>query len=96
MFSAADHEYMARALRLAENGLYSTTPNPRVACLIVKDGAVVGEGYHRRAGEAHDLRGVVPHRADGRIHLHQGEFHAGCAPVFSKKAAGRSAGRFRA
>ena len=53
MFSAADHEYMARALRLAENGLYSTTPNPRVACLIVKDGAVVGEGYHRRAGEAH-------------------------------------------
>lgn len=53
MFSAADHEYMARALRLAESGLYSTTPNPRVACLIVKDGVVVGEGYHRRAGEAH-------------------------------------------
>ena len=53
MFSAADHEYMARALRLAEIGLYSTTPNPRVGCLLVKDGKVVGEGYHQRAGEAH-------------------------------------------
>ena len=53
MFSAADHESMARALRLAELGLYSTTPNPRVACLIVKEGKVVGEGWHRRAGEPH-------------------------------------------
>jgi len=44
---------MARALRLAENGLYTTTPNPRVGCVIVKDGAVVGEGWHVRAGEPH-------------------------------------------
>jgi len=44
---------MARALRLAELGLYSSTPNPRVGCVIVKDGVVVGEGWHRRAGEAH-------------------------------------------
>jgi len=53
MFSAADHEYMARALRLAEQGLYTTTPNPRVGCVIVKGGAVVGEGWHVRAGEPH-------------------------------------------
>ena len=53
MFSAADHEFMARALQLAEQGLYSTTPNPRVGCVIVNDGLVVGEGWHRRAGEAH-------------------------------------------
>jgi len=53
MFSAADHGFMGRALRLAELGLYSTTPNPRVACLIVKAGVIVGEGWHRRAGEAH-------------------------------------------
>jgi diaminohydroxyphosphoribosylaminopyrimidine deaminase/5-amino-6-(5-phosphoribosylamino)uracil reductase len=53
MFSAADHEYMARALSLAERGLYSTTPNPRVGCVIVKDGAVVGEGWHLKAGEQH-------------------------------------------
>ena len=44
---------MARALRLAEFGLYSTAPNPRVGCVIVKDGQVVGEGWHRVAGEAH-------------------------------------------
>ena len=53
MSSAADHDFMARALRLAELGLYSTTPNPRVGCVIVKDGRVVGEGWHRKAGEVH-------------------------------------------
>lgn len=44
---------MARALRLAERGLYSTSPNPRVGCVIVKDGEVVGEGWHQKAGEPH-------------------------------------------
>jgi diaminohydroxyphosphoribosylaminopyrimidine deaminase/5-amino-6-(5-phosphoribosylamino)uracil reductase len=53
MFTAADHEFMARALRLAERGLYSTTPNPRVGCVVVKAGRIVGEGWHQRAGEAH-------------------------------------------
>lgn len=52
-FRAADHEFMARALRLAELGLFTSTPNPRVGCVIVKEGEVVGEGWHRRAGEAH-------------------------------------------
>jgi diaminohydroxyphosphoribosylaminopyrimidine deaminase/5-amino-6-(5-phosphoribosylamino)uracil reductase len=59
-FSAEDHAHMARALRLAERGLYTTTPNPRVGCVLVKDGAVVGEGWHARAGgphaEVHALR----------------------------------------
>ncbi|MBU0500918.1 MAG: bifunctional diaminohydroxyphosphoribosylaminopyrimidine deaminase/5-amino-6-(5-phosphoribosylamino)uracil reductase RibD [Gammaproteobacteria bacterium] len=44
---------MARALRLAERGLYTTDPNPRVGALVVKDGVVVGEGFHHRAGEPH-------------------------------------------
>ena len=52
-FSAADHEFMAQALRLAERGLYTTDPNPRVGCVIVKNGRVVGEGWHVRAGEPH-------------------------------------------
>lgn len=52
-FSAEDHAHMARALRLAEHGLYTTTPNPRVGCVLVKDGQVVGEGWHARAGEPH-------------------------------------------
>ncbi len=44
---------MAQALRLAEKGLYTTTPNPRVGCVIVRDGKVVGSGWHERAGEPH-------------------------------------------
>jgi diaminohydroxyphosphoribosylaminopyrimidine deaminase/5-amino-6-(5-phosphoribosylamino)uracil reductase len=53
MFTSADHGHMSRALELARLGLATTTPNPRVGCVIVKDGAVVGEGWHRRAGEPH-------------------------------------------
>ena len=44
---------MARALELAARGLFTTTPNPRVGCIVVKDGAVVGEGWHEKAGESH-------------------------------------------
>lgn len=44
---------MARALALAARGLETTTPNPRVGCVLIKDGAVVGEGWHARAGEPH-------------------------------------------
>ena len=44
---------MARALELARQGLYSTHPNPRVGCVIVRDGQIVGEGWHVRAGEPH-------------------------------------------
>lgn len=44
---------MAQALRLAERGLYGTSPNPRVGCVLVRDGDVVGTGWHRRAGEPH-------------------------------------------
>lgn len=52
-FSADDHTFMARAIRLAARGLATTDPNPRVGCVIVRDGHVVGEGWHERAGEAH-------------------------------------------
>jgi diaminohydroxyphosphoribosylaminopyrimidine deaminase/5-amino-6-(5-phosphoribosylamino)uracil reductase len=48
-----DFGFMARALRLAARGLYTTTPNPRVGCVIVRDGTIVGEGWHARAGEPH-------------------------------------------
>lgn len=52
-FSAADARHMARALQLARRGLYTTDPNPRVGCVVVNGGAVVGEGWHVRAGEPH-------------------------------------------
>ncbi len=44
---------MAQAIRLAERGLNTTSPNPRVGCVLVKNGMVVGEGWHERAGEPH-------------------------------------------
>lgn len=52
-FSQEDHAFMARALRLAERGLYSTSPNPRVGCVVVKNGRILGEGWHQKAGEPH-------------------------------------------
>jgi diaminohydroxyphosphoribosylaminopyrimidine deaminase/5-amino-6-(5-phosphoribosylamino)uracil reductase len=53
MFTPADREFMARALRLAERGLFTTTPNPRVGAVVVRGDEIVGEGFHERAGEAH-------------------------------------------
>lgn len=52
-FTPDDHVYMAQALRLAEQGLYTTMPNPRVGCVIVKNKVVVGEGAHLKAGTPH-------------------------------------------
>ncbi|MEQ6916098.1 bifunctional diaminohydroxyphosphoribosylaminopyrimidine deaminase/5-amino-6-(5-phosphoribosylamino)uracil reductase RibD [Halomonas aquatica] len=45
--------WMALALKLARHGLYTTDPNPRVGCVLVKAGRVIGEGWHERAGEPH-------------------------------------------
>ncbi len=52
-FSAGDHALMARALRLAERGAYTTKPNPMVGCVLAHGDEVVGEGWHQRAGEPH-------------------------------------------
>lgn len=52
-FSAADHGFMARALHLAARGIFTTTPNPRVGCVLVRNGSVIGEGWHEQAGEPH-------------------------------------------
>jgi len=51
--NALDDAYMERALSLAARGLYTTDPNPRVGCVLVRDDRVAGEGWHERAGEAH-------------------------------------------
>ncbi|HLY96332.1 MAG TPA: bifunctional diaminohydroxyphosphoribosylaminopyrimidine deaminase/5-amino-6-(5-phosphoribosylamino)uracil reductase RibD [Sideroxyarcus sp.] len=51
--NAADSQWMAQALRLAERGLHTTSPNPRVGCVLVKEDKAVGEGWHERAGEPH-------------------------------------------
>ena len=66
-FTEDDRRHMARALALAERGLYTTTPNPRVGCVIVRDGCVLGEGFHERAGLAH---AEVAALADARTRGH--------------------------
>ncbi|MEH6625667.1 MAG: bifunctional diaminohydroxyphosphoribosylaminopyrimidine deaminase/5-amino-6-(5-phosphoribosylamino)uracil reductase RibD [Motiliproteus sp.] len=52
-FDQHDQNYMARAIRLAAKGIYSTHPNPRVGCVLVKNNVIIGEGFHLRAGEGH-------------------------------------------
>ncbi|KPQ21052.1 MAG: bifunctional diaminohydroxyphosphoribosylaminopyrimidine deaminase / 5-amino-6-(5-phosphoribosylamino)uracil reductase RibD [Halomonas sp. HL-93] len=59
---------MSRALVLAARGLYTSDPNPRVGCVIVRDGEIIGEGFHRRAGEPHaeiNALSAVGDRAQG-------------------------------
>ncbi len=48
-----DQHFMARAIRLARQGWYTTFPNPRVGCVLVKDGEILAEGWHEKAGEGH-------------------------------------------
>jgi diaminohydroxyphosphoribosylaminopyrimidine deaminase/5-amino-6-(5-phosphoribosylamino)uracil reductase len=73
MFTPADEHHMARALRLAARGLFTTTPNPRVGCVLVRDGTVVAEGFHERAGEPHAeinaLRAAGPRAAGATVYL---------------------------
>ena len=51
-----DQEYMQRAIRLAKKARGFTNPNPMVGAVIVKDGRIIGEGYHRKCGELHAER----------------------------------------
>ncbi len=53
MNSTTDLRHMSRALQLARRGLYTADPNPRVGCVLVREGRIVGEGWHERTGEAH-------------------------------------------
>ncbi len=53
MWTTSDHQHMSRALQLARRGLYSTDPNPRVGCVLVKDDVVLSEGWHQKAGQPH-------------------------------------------
>jgi len=65
--SDIDRALMARALALAARGLYTTTPNPRVGCVIARGADVLGEGWHERAGGPHaEVAALADARAKGR------------------------------
>ena len=53
MSALIDSQFMAQAIQLAQNGLYTTDPNPHVGCLLVQNGTVIAEGWTQRAGFAH-------------------------------------------
>ncbi len=53
MFSDSDHAAMQQALALAARGLFTTTPNPRVGCVLSKNGQIIGQGFTQPAGQAH-------------------------------------------
>jgi diaminohydroxyphosphoribosylaminopyrimidine deaminase/5-amino-6-(5-phosphoribosylamino)uracil reductase len=66
MFSQTDFSHMERALALAARGMYTTTPNPRVGCVLVKDGEVIGEGFTQPAGQDHaEIRALKDARSRG-------------------------------
>ena len=54
-------EYMLRAIELAKQGVGWTSPNPLVGAVIVKDGRIIGEGYHEKYGELHAERNAIKH-----------------------------------
>ncbi|WP_026972988.1 bifunctional diaminohydroxyphosphoribosylaminopyrimidine deaminase/5-amino-6-(5-phosphoribosylamino)uracil reductase RibD [Aliagarivorans marinus] len=65
-FSAQDCRWMARAIQLAKRGRYTTAPNPNVGCVIVRDGQLLGEGFHRKAGEGHaEVNAIADAKAKG-------------------------------
>jgi diaminohydroxyphosphoribosylaminopyrimidine deaminase / 5-amino-6-(5-phosphoribosylamino)uracil reductase len=69
----SDSLFLDAAVELARGGLYSTTPNPRVGCLLVRDGAVIGRGWHHRAGEPHaEAMALIDVRIRGRERLLEG------------------------
>lgn len=53
LFTPLDYQMMSRAIELAKGGIYTTAPNPNVGCVITRNGEIVGEGFHYRAGEPH-------------------------------------------
>jgi diaminohydroxyphosphoribosylaminopyrimidine deaminase/5-amino-6-(5-phosphoribosylamino)uracil reductase len=71
-----DFTFMARAIQLAKKGQYTTHPNPRVGCVIVKDDKIIGEGYHQKAGQPHaeinalqDIQNAEPNGATAYVTL---------------------------
>ncbi|HET7670414.1 MAG TPA: bifunctional diaminohydroxyphosphoribosylaminopyrimidine deaminase/5-amino-6-(5-phosphoribosylamino)uracil reductase RibD [Burkholderiales bacterium] len=92
-FSEFDHAMMRRALELAAKGLYTTTPNPRVGCVVTRGDTVVGEGWHERAGgphaEAAALQNVAAEGATVYVNLEPCSHHGRTPPcvdlLLSKK-----------
>ena len=67
MLSSNDEVFLRRAVTIAGNGLFSARPNPRVGCVIAKNGRVIGEGWHVRAGDAHAEINALASASDSTV-----------------------------
>ncbi len=66
MYTAVDHQFMSQALAEAQKALYLSNPNPRVGCVIVREGQVIGRGYTQRVGGAHaEVQALADTKANG-------------------------------
>ena len=67
MYSAVDHQFMSEALAEAQKALYLSNPNPRVGCVIVKDGEIIGRGFTQKVGEAHaEIQALADAKSKGK------------------------------
>ncbi len=67
MYSAVDHQFMSEALAEAQKALYLSNPNPRVGCVIVKDGQIIGRGFTQKVGEAHaEVQALADAKSNGK------------------------------
>ncbi|MBV9191294.1 MAG: bifunctional diaminohydroxyphosphoribosylaminopyrimidine deaminase/5-amino-6-(5-phosphoribosylamino)uracil reductase RibD [Betaproteobacteria bacterium] len=83
-FNTLDQAMMRRALALAERGLFTTTPNPRVGCVVARDGKIIGEGWHEKAGGPHAevraLQGIDASGATVYVNLEPCNHHGRTPP----------------
>jgi diaminohydroxyphosphoribosylaminopyrimidine deaminase / 5-amino-6-(5-phosphoribosylamino)uracil reductase len=67
MYTAVDHQWMGEALAEAQKALYLANPNPRVGCVIVKDGALIGRGFTQQVGGPHaEIQALTDAKANGQ------------------------------
>lgn len=87
--SAKEREYLLRAISLAKKGYGKVSPNPYVGAVIVRDGEILGEGYHAKAGEAHaEVAAVKNAKANGHHNLHGATLYVTLEPCcFTGKTA---------
>lgn len=78
-----DTPYLERALELAQRGVGSTAPNPAVGCVIIRDGKVLGEGYHKKAGEPHAERNAIADAAARGLELGGADLYVTLEPCSS-------------